>query len=231
MSAVYPYDAARRNGHLIERASLALEVILQEMRPGVAAIFSAFPSLLRNPSWLPGMRLKTFSLLAKQDSICAYGACLSLFQAAGTVSSSMVADHLLKLDESDGDSTWQQRVVKDSAATATADSGCNDELHPCDDSPSRIPDLQEKAHKLIENVVSTKGLLTFQDRPSLTPFYASVPSRCYDHPECLVRTIVILGIPAGLIPNLPLHRAMCHNESKYPNASEFNPDRFLNAVL
>src|SRR6267154_2107089 len=28
--------------------------------------------------------------------------------------------------------------------------------------------------------------------------------------------------------NLILLRAMCHNEAKYPNASEFNPDRFLN---
>jgi len=28
--------------------------------------------------------------------------------------------------------------------------------------------------------------------------------------------------------NLILFRAMCHNEEKYPNASEFNPDRFLN---
>jgi hypothetical protein len=44
MSAVYSYDAERRNDYVIERALLALEVILQEMRPEVAAIFSAFPS-------------------------------------------------------------------------------------------------------------------------------------------------------------------------------------------
>jgi hypothetical protein len=44
MSAVYSYDAAPRNDHMIERALLALDVVLQEMRPEVAAIFSAFPS-------------------------------------------------------------------------------------------------------------------------------------------------------------------------------------------
>jgi hypothetical protein len=44
MSAVYSYDAAPRNDHMIERALLALDIVLQEMRPEVAAIFSAFPS-------------------------------------------------------------------------------------------------------------------------------------------------------------------------------------------
>jgi hypothetical protein len=86
MSAVYSYDAARRDDHMIERATLALEIILKEMRPEVAAIFSAFPSrrpdiphfqqlltvqfaVLRLPSWLPGMRLKRVSPLAKELSI------------------------------------------------------------------------------------------------------------------------------------------------------------------
>ena len=44
MSAVYSYEAARRRDHMIERAALGLEIILKEMRPEVAAIFSAFPT-------------------------------------------------------------------------------------------------------------------------------------------------------------------------------------------
>lgn len=44
MSAVYSYDAARRHDHMIERATLGLDITLKEMRPEVAAVFSAFPS-------------------------------------------------------------------------------------------------------------------------------------------------------------------------------------------
>lgn len=44
MSAVYSYHAARRDDHMIERATLALDIILKEIRPEVAAVFSAFPS-------------------------------------------------------------------------------------------------------------------------------------------------------------------------------------------
>jgi hypothetical protein len=44
MSAVYSYDAARRDDYMVERAVMALDIILKEMRPEVAAIFSAFPS-------------------------------------------------------------------------------------------------------------------------------------------------------------------------------------------
>ena len=43
MSAVYSYEAARRGDHIIERITLALETILKEIRPEVAAVFSAFP--------------------------------------------------------------------------------------------------------------------------------------------------------------------------------------------
>jgi len=43
MSAVYSYDAARRNDSLIGRIKQALDLVLQELRPEIAAIFGAFP--------------------------------------------------------------------------------------------------------------------------------------------------------------------------------------------
>jgi len=43
MSAVYSYDAARRNDSLIELVKQALDLVLQELRPEIAAIFGAFP--------------------------------------------------------------------------------------------------------------------------------------------------------------------------------------------
>jgi hypothetical protein len=41
-----------------------------------------------------------------------------MFQAAGSISSGMVADHLLEIDETDSDSAWQKKALKESAATA-----------------------------------------------------------------------------------------------------------------
>ncbi|KAG1856466.1 cytochrome P450 [Suillus subluteus] len=243
MSAVYSYDAARRNDHMIERALFALEVVLQEMRPEVAAIFSAFPSLLRLPSWLPGMRLKRVSPLAKRlalENLENPFAHTEHGLTAGTISSCMVADHLLKLDESNRDSALRKKAVMDSAATAT---GAGTETVGTGVIMNFIlvmvlhPDIQEKAHRLIENVVGTKRLPTFQDRPSL-PYIDAILRECLRwHPVLLlaimhaaVESDVYEGyyIPKGatVTPNV---WAMCHNEVKYPHASEFNPDRFLNA--
>ncbi|KAG2153304.1 cytochrome P450 [Suillus clintonianus] len=242
MSAVYSYDAARRNDHMIERASLALEVILQEMRPEVAAIFSAFPSLLRLPSWLPGMRLKRAAPFAKQLALENSEKPFAHTErglATGTISSCMVADHLLKLDESDGDSAWQKKALQDSAQTATAagtETTAGVELNFI---LAMIlhPDIQEKAHKLIESVIGTKRLPTFQDRSSLPYIDAILREILRWRPmfplaimHAAVESDVYEGyyIPKGatITPNV---WAMCHNEEKYPNPSEFNPDRFLNA--
>ncbi|KAG1758865.1 Ssl1-like-domain-containing protein [Suillus occidentalis] len=120
-STVYSYDAARRHDRMMERAPLGLDVTLKEIRPEIAAIFSAFSSLLRLPSWLPGMRLKRISPLAKE---LALGSLENPFAhterglATGSISSCVVADHLLELGFSSGNSAWQKKGTKESAATA-----------------------------------------------------------------------------------------------------------------
>jgi hypothetical protein len=43
MSAVYSYDAAQRDDCMIKRATMGLDITLKEMRPEIAAVFSAFP--------------------------------------------------------------------------------------------------------------------------------------------------------------------------------------------
>jgi fibronectin type 3 domain-containing protein len=43
---------------------------------------------------------------------------LTTFQAAGSISSCLVTDNLLKLDEGDEDTAFQKKAIKESAATA-----------------------------------------------------------------------------------------------------------------
>ncbi|KAJ8594061.1 cytochrome P450, partial [Rhizopogon salebrosus TDB-379] len=101
------------------------------------------------------------------------------------------------------------------------------------------PHVQEKAHDLIESVVDTNRLPTFQDRPSL-PYVDAILRECLRWypvlplaiPHSAVESDVYENyyIPKGIqISVLNLARAMCHNEAKYPNSSEFNPERFLSA--
>ncbi|KAG1730256.1 cytochrome P450 [Suillus paluster] len=186
------------------------------------------------------MRLKRVSPLAKALAVENLEEPFSHTErglAAGSISSCMVADHLLKLDDGDGDSAWQKKAIKESASTAF---GAGTEttasvmmnfilvmiLHP---------HIQEKAHDIIESVVGTKRLPTFQDRASL-PYVDAILRECLRWRPVLplaihaaVESDVFEGyyIPKGAIitPNI---WAMCHNEEKYANASEFNPDRFLN---
>lgn len=241
LSAVYSYDAARRHDYMIERATMALDLMLKELRPEVAAVFSAYPFLLRLPSWLPGMRLKRISPLAKElavENLERPFAHTERGLAMGSVSPCMVAKHLAELDDGHGDSAWQKKAIQESAATAL---GAGTEttaavlmnfmlvmiLHP---------DVQQKAQKLVDSVVGPKRLPTFHDRPSL-PYIDAILRECLRwHPvfplaimHAAVESDIYEGyyIPTGatVTPNV---WAMCHNEDKYANASEFNPDRFLN---
>ena len=43
MSSVYSYEAPRRDDPMIERVNMTLDLVIQELRPEVAAVFSAFP--------------------------------------------------------------------------------------------------------------------------------------------------------------------------------------------
>lgn len=58
---------------------------------------------------------ESFIVSATHDVRCFF---TNIFQANGSVSPCMVADHLLEIDENDIDSDWQKKALKESAATA-----------------------------------------------------------------------------------------------------------------
>ncbi|OJA08702.1 hypothetical protein AZE42_10180, partial [Rhizopogon vesiculosus] len=121
MAAVYSYEASRRNDPLIGLVKQTLDVVLKELRPEIAAIFGAFPFLLRLPAWFPGMRLKRVAPLARrlgQKSVEQPFAHTEKGLATGTISPCMVADHLQEIDDDDNDSAWQKKALKESASTA-----------------------------------------------------------------------------------------------------------------
>jgi len=241
MSSVYSYEASRRDDPMIERINMTLEVVIRELRPEIAAVFSAFPYLLRLPSWLPGMRLKRVAPLARKlgsEILEIPFAYTEGGLAAESVSSCMVVDNLLNIDENDSDSAWQKKALKESATTmyAGGTETTSGVMMNFILAMTLHPDVQEKAHDLIESMVGTKRLPTFEDRPSL-PYIDAILRECLRWRPTLPLSIMHAAvesdvynghyIPKGAIitPNI---WAMCHNEEKYPNPSEFDPDRFLN---
>jgi len=241
MSAVYSYGAARRDDHMINVVKMSADV-LKDANMALLGIFSTFPSLFRLPSWLPGMSPKRLAHLSKKLSADLLNIPFTYTEcglATGSISPCLVADHLLELDESDSDLAWQKKAVQESAATAcmagtetTASALMNFIL-----AMILQPDIQEKAHELIESLVGKQRLPTFEDRPSL-PYVDAILRECLRwHPvtplgimHAAVDSDVYNGyyIPGGFVvtPNI---WAMCQNEEKYPNASEFKPERFLNS--
>ncbi|KAG0698792.1 hypothetical protein DFH29DRAFT_939881 [Suillus ampliporus] len=106
-------DGIDHGGRYNPRETLPHPILMLKL---ACELFTAFPSLLRLPSWLPGMHVKRDILETPFARMVLCSQTIS--QATGTVSSSMVSDHLRALDESDSDSAWQKKAVRESAATA-----------------------------------------------------------------------------------------------------------------
>lgn len=239
MSALYDYDM-KHDDPLVQLIRKSLKLALEELRPEVAAVFIALPSLLRLPAWFPGMSIKKKAIRSREwirewtDAPFQY----TLKRTAeGTAKSSMVSNALRRIDGKD--TSGEMTIIKESAATAF---GASSETT---DSVLQVfilamvlfPEVQAKAHTLIDSVVGASRLPTFSDRPSLQYIDAILretlrwhPSLPLSTPHASVNSDIYEGyyIPKGaaVIPNV---WAMSRNEQKYPNPSQFSPERFLDA--
>ncbi|KAG1883455.1 cytochrome P450 [Suillus subluteus] len=241
MSASYDYDT-KYDDPLVALIGMSLELAVQELRPEVAAVFIAFPSLLRLPAWFPGMSIKKKAIQSREwvrewmDDPFQY---VLKRMAEGTAQSCMVSNALRRIGE-EGTSD-EISMIKECAATAFG-SGYQSDIT---DSALQVfilamvlfPEVQMKAHALIDAVVGTSRLPTFEDRSSLQYIDAILRETLRWHPilplsvsHASVDSDVYGGyyIPKGaiIVPNV---WAMSQNEEKYPNPSQFSPERFLNA--
>ncbi|OJA08488.1 hypothetical protein AZE42_02840 [Rhizopogon vesiculosus] len=119
MSVTYDYDTEPRDDPLVEVVGKTLELALQELRPEVAAVLSAFPFLLRLPAWVPGMSIKKKAAQSREwvrnwmeDP---YQLVLRRM-ADGTARSCMVSDALRRIGTEDP--SVESQTIKESAATA-----------------------------------------------------------------------------------------------------------------
>ncbi|OJA08302.1 hypothetical protein AZE42_07575 [Rhizopogon vesiculosus] len=106
MSAVYSYETAPLNDNMVERAIMAVKVIVAELRPEFSASRPGFLTCVSRGQGI-GRRLLGHSIYAYRT-----------WSDYGDISSCMVVDHLLQLEESDIDLAWQKKALKESASTA-----------------------------------------------------------------------------------------------------------------
>ncbi|KAG2131395.1 cytochrome P450 [Suillus clintonianus] len=239
MSALYDYETERDDA-LVELIWKSLKLAVQELRPEVAALFTAFPIFLRLPAWFPGMSIKRKATQSREwvrewmnDPFQ-----LALKRTAeGTAQLSMVSNALRRIDGKN--SSGEMTIIKESAATAfgAASETTSGVLQVFILAMVLFPEIQVKAHTLIDAVVGASRLPTFEDRSSLQYIDAILRETLRWHPilplstpHASVDSDVYEGfyIPKGaaIVPNV---WAMSQNEHKYPNPSQFSPERFLNA--
>ncbi|KAH7926379.1 cytochrome P450 [Leucogyrophana mollusca] len=241
MSAAYDYDAAPSGDRLVSLIQKALRISSELLRPEAAAVFSAFPSLLLLPAWFPGMKLKRQAALSKQYMAEWPEIPFQHVQqnmAAGTAAPSMVCNFLKKIEGND-ESNELKKATKESAATAfgAGSDTTTSTLHVFVMAMVLFPHVQERAQAVIDSVTGENRLPSFGDRPAMPyidavfrevlRWYPVLPlAVAHNASSDDVYNGFLIPKGASLVPNL---WAMSRNEDKYPNASEFNPERFLTA--
>ncbi|KAH7926749.1 cytochrome P450 [Leucogyrophana mollusca] len=241
MSASYDYDVGPRDEPflgIIEKVVYGLRF----MTPETTLILSAFPFLLRLPAWLPGAGMRRAATRSVQYITELVETPLRYVEknmAAGTAGQSLTSDLLRrKADKKYDDAEFDQALRQASwtaflAATDTTSSALlffilAMVLHP---------HVQERARREIDAVVGKDRLPDFDDQPSL-PYIEAIAREV-----ARWKPIVPLGV-AHATTNSDVYEgyyipkgatvvantwAMSRNETLYPDASSFIPERFLDS--
>ncbi|KAH7908439.1 cytochrome P450 [Hygrophoropsis aurantiaca] len=248
MSVAYGYDAKSWDDPLVTLVDKATRVIAQVVSPERAAILASFPILMRLPTWVPNMLYKNAVTICRQRTAETQETAFKYVQdkmAAGIPVNGAVYDALARLEgermgEVDGshNSEVVTKAIKGAAATAfIGRSRTTSALFNFILAMILYPDVQLRAQKEIDSVIGANRLPVFEDREALPFIEAIIRETLRWHPvlplglaHATTNDDIYEGyfIPKGttIIPNA---WAMSRNESKYPRASEFVPERWLTA--
>ncbi|KIK95876.1 hypothetical protein PAXRUDRAFT_826569 [Paxillus rubicundulus Ve08.2h10] len=240
MSVTYGYDV---NGEEVFGKSLkrAMDIFARVATPESVALCSTFPFLKKLPAWFPFMGFKSQAAeCAKLANDGRYGSYAWVKQQVdkGTAAPSMVSNAITQYRLND-DSKDPELVeaVRDSAATLY--------LASVETTYAVLllfvyhmmmhPEVQVRAQAEIDRVVGPQRLPNFGDRPALPYIDAllretlrcrPVPPVGLPHATSEDDTYKGYYIPKGATIMVNVW-AISQNETKYPNASAFLPERFL----
>ncbi|KAG1829844.1 cytochrome P450 [Suillus variegatus] len=243
MSVTYGYQTNPRDDPLVRIAENALGIGLAALTPERAALLEAFPFLLRLPDWCWGSSIKrdartSTNHMRQMTDIPFRHAQDHMVENLAIGQFSMVAENLQRIEKQDQTSrSLFEGALKKAATTAIVGSYETTTSVVMTFALAMVlyPDVQRRAQAEIDSVVGGDRLPTFEDRTSL-PYIESVLRETLRW-----QPVVPLGVPhvttsddtydGYFIPKGTV--VMCNiwgisrDEKRYPEASRFMPERFL----
>ncbi|KAF8154735.1 cytochrome P450 [Crassisporium funariophilum] len=242
LSVVYGYEAVSNDDEFLELAEECVNLLSNRIASG-GGIWPVdiFPSLQHMPLWMPGSGFKKNAMIWKkkmEEFVDRPYEFVKNSMKSGTHKASFCSTLLedtsiQSLDKFEFDLKWSANSMYSASIDTTITTVSHFIL-----AMVLNPDAQRKAQQELDTVVGSGRLPTFADRASL-PYV-----------ECLFKETLRWGVPVPL--NLP-HRlmeddvyngmhipkgslifgniwAMLRNETMYPDASAFKPERFMEPV-
>ncbi|KAH7909629.1 cytochrome P450 [Hygrophoropsis aurantiaca] len=249
MSSVYDYDVLPRNDPMVETINKALFLGIRVMTPERSMLLGALPFLARLPSWLPGATISRDAELSRryvadmieqplkylQDNIYQSDPSLQTL----TLANSCLTSQILQKGqhtETDGSEKFDEALrLSTSTAFAAAAETTSSVIRFFILAMVLDPSIQERAYAQIKSVTGTERMPNFEDRDSL-PYIDGIVRESMRWQPIFPMGVVHATtsddiydgcfIPKGamIFPNV---WAMAHDESIFPNASEFKPERWL----
>ncbi|KAG2749411.1 cytochrome P450 [Suillus brevipes Sb2] len=246
MSSIYGYHPSARDDPMVQIMENALIIGLEMMTPERAALLDAFPFLLKVPDWCWGSSIKLGARASTKSMKELVEVPFRYTQQHMTDSSSpgqlsMVAENLRRMEKQQDEASklMFETDLKKTATTAMIGSyeTTNSTLMAFALAMVSYPDVQRRAQAEIDSVIGKDRLPTFEDRASL-PYVESVlretlrwqPIGPLGIPHASSSDDIYNGyfIPKGtvIISNI---WGITRDKKRYPDASRFMPERFLDA--
>ncbi|KAG1729295.1 cytochrome P450 [Suillus occidentalis] len=243
MSVTYGYQTSPRDDPLVRIVENALVIGLEMMTQERATLLQLFPFLLRLPDWCWGSTIKRDAQVSARRMAEITDLPFQYVQkrmaenlSPGLVS--MVSDNLQRMEKPDQTSNpIFETALKDAAATAILGSyeTTTSTLMTFALAMVLYPEVQRRAQAEIDSVVGEDRLPTFEDRVSL-PYVEAVLRETFrwhpilpnGAPHATLSDDVFDGyfIPKGATVMCNIW-GISRNEKRYPEASSFIPERFI----
>ncbi|KAF9232905.1 cytochrome P450 [Melanogaster broomeanus] len=238
LSIAYDWEVSEQDDPLINRIESTMDHVFKTISTPNTVLLAAFPFLLYMPNWMPGSSLRR-DLEISREYIAKMTQEPFDYVVGNLARKSLVSDSLRNLDMNNADPDLLL-AIKQAAATVFGGKSLHTSATLLIFILTMIlyPRVQEKAQQEIDEVVGCGRLPNFTDRPSLPYVEAVLRETLRWHPvaplgisHASVNDDIYRGyfIPKGMVL-VPNAWAMAHNENKYPNPSDFIPERFIDAT-
>ncbi|KAF7985902.1 hypothetical protein HWV62_43798 [Athelia sp. TMB] len=202
-------------------------------------LVDTLPWLKYVPAWIPGASFQAVAQEAKKviaASLSIPFEAVKAEMAQGIANPSFTARCLEKVDQ-DGDIPDQESVIKDVAGVMFSAFPSQTALTFSSFMLAMVkyPEVQAKAQRELDTILGPNNLPVFADKEDL-PYLSALVKEClrwevlfpFSLPHLSTSDDVYNGyhIPAGTMV-LPNTWAVLRDESVYPEAGNFNPDRYL----